>query len=104
MDKTLFSKYSTLQQTVVDAECLDIRTKIPKRTSERAEMVKYFVDKLNIRQASEHKKPYAPRFIAIKLSHLSMHDLHYLKSICEDAQNWYKTFWGSLKVNRTIVD
>lgn len=68
-----------------------------KRTSERAELIGYFIERLNTRQKELGNRPYTPAFIGMKLAHLSVFDLYYLKRICEDSKDWYKTFWGSLK-------
>jgi hypothetical protein len=74
--------------------------KTSKANSERAELVKYFVD--NLRQ--KNGKPFSARMIAIKLSHLSVQDLYYMKSVFNDlaktkgnesAQKWW---WWSLKL------
>jgi hypothetical protein len=45
--------------------------------------------------------------IAVKVAHLSVKDLYYLKSICEDARRrrgeWAKCFWGSLRVRKETI-
>lgn len=63
---------------------------VPK-LSERTELVKFFVQKTGK----------APKVIAIKLSHLSVQDLYYMKSVYEDLErngkSAIKWFWWSLK-------
>lgn len=77
------------------------RPRKPKAASERGELIQFFTDKVNAdRDGTRYKKlPIAA--IAVKLSHLSLHDLHYLRSICLDAERrgtaFGKLFWGSIK-------
>ena len=65
-----------------------------KRTSERAELIKVFVENLRDKQG----KPYKPSFIGMKLAHVSVPDLYYLVKQCEQANNFGAMFWYSLKV------
>ena len=71
---------------------------LKKRGSERDDLIGQFIEKINSRQRLEKKKEYLASFIAYKLSHLKVKDLYYLKSICEQSDNWYQTFWGSIKI------
>lgn len=70
-----------------------------KKTSERAELVRYFFD--HAKASWPGKRPLSPGYIGMKLSHLSMTDLYAFKSMCEDRSRngyaWGKFFWGSLK-------
>ena len=75
-----------------------------RRVSERAELIAYFAEKLNARQKELGKKPYPFSFVGMKLAHLSVFDLYYLKRITEDSKNWHKTFWGSLKTVDKNID
>lgn len=71
----------------------------PKPRSERAELLSYFVE--NIKNKDD--KPFNARMIAVKLSHLSVQDLYYFKSVCKDIYNRQgqtalnKYFWWSIK-------
>lgn len=75
--------------------------KIPelKRTSERAELIKFFVENLR----NKKDRPYAASYIAYRLSHLSVKDLYTFKSMCEDRlrrngqEAFQKFFWWSIK-------
>lgn len=62
--------------------------------SERAEIVGYFHERIMDRKG----KPYSPAFIAMKLAHLTIRDLYYLKSVCNQAKNFQKIFWWSITV------
>lgn len=70
-----------------------------KRTSERAELVRYFFD--NAKIAWTGQRPLSPAFVGMKLASLSVQDLYAFKSMCEDRERsgypWSKYFWGSLK-------
>lgn len=71
-----------------------------KVRSERAEVVKFFVDNIKNKEG----KPYQARFIAVKLGHLKeLKDLYYLKSTFQDTLNRrgkeaaQKYFWWAIK-------
>lgn len=69
------------------------------KISQRAELIKFFVDNLKDREG----KKYEARRIAVKLSHLEMRDLYFLRSECQDIINrrgvkaMNKWFWWSIK-------
>lgn len=70
-----------------------------KKTSERAEAIKFFVTTLK----NKNGKPFGAKMIAIKLSHIPTKDLYYVQSVFRDAQNRkgldyaQKWFWWSIK-------
>jgi len=78
-----------------------IKLPVKKKGSERAELIKFFVD--NLKQ--KNGKPFSARMIAIKLSHLSLEDIRYFISMCKDIKNrrgqeaMQKYFWFSIKIN-----
>lgn len=75
--------------------------KIPdkKKTSERAELLKFWVD--NLRDIKG--KPYKPARIGMLLAHLSIQDLYAFKSQCNDRltrngqETFQKYFWYAIK-------
>lgn len=73
-----------------------------KKRSERADLISFFVDNLR----NKDNKPFKPRMIAIKLSHLTLQDIRYMISVYKDAQNRkgndyaQRWFWFSLKSNK----
>lgn len=72
-----------------------------KPTSERAELLQFFLDKVNAARRGTKYKPLRPAALAVKLSHLKLPDLYYLKSTCLDAERQGKPFsaifWWSIK-------
>ena len=76
-----------------------IRIPDKKKTSERAELISFFVENLRNKQ----NKKFPARMIAVKLSHLSLEDLRYFISVFKDIQNRknneaaQRFFWWSLK-------
>lgn len=68
-----------------------------KKTSERAELLKFFVENLT----DPKGKKYRPAYLGMRLSHLKVEDLYYLISECKDRinrkENWQKYFWGVIK-------
>lgn len=71
-----------------------------KERSERATLVKFFVDNL----LNKNLKRFPPQMIAIKLSHIPTKDLYYMISIFKDTHQRRgldaanKEFWWSLKI------
>ena len=79
-------------------ELLEQRKEV-KIKSERAELIKFFVD--NLRNKKDEKFP--AKMIAIKLSHIPTKDLYYMISVFKDKvnrdglQSANKWFWWSIK-------
>lgn len=67
--------------------------------NERDELFDYFYTKLAPQWKGKSKL--SKKLLAIKISHLSVQDLYYMKSTCNDAERrgtpFSKVFWGSLK-------
>jgi hypothetical protein len=63
----------------------------------RKEMIQFFHERIRDKKG----KKFRASFIGMKLSHLSLEDLYYLKSICLDSENrghgFSRCFWGSLR-------
>jgi len=83
----------------IDKIILNKQLKKEKKTSERAELISFFVDNLR----NKNNKSFSARMIAIKLSHIPTKDLYYFISVCKDIDNrrgrdaMGKFFWWSLK-------
>jgi hypothetical protein len=71
------------------------------RNSERGDLIKFFTDKVNADRDGKKYRKLPISAIAVKLSHLSLADLYYLKSDCTDAERRGKpfaaVFWWSIK-------
>lgn len=78
-------------------ESLSLFLKLPEvskvRTSERAEAIRPFVERLKNKQG----KSYSPAFIGMKLAHVKTPDLYFLLKKCEQANNFGAMFWYSIK-------
>ena len=76
------------------------QSKLGYRT-ERGDLLQFFLDKLNAARKGTKYKPLTPAALAVKLSHLKLPDLYYLKSSCLDAEREGKPFsaifWWSIK-------
>ncbi len=69
--------------------------------SERAEIVKQFVDRLNADRVVMGYKPLRASFYAIKMAESGLKtnsDLYWFYRYCEEAKDFSKTWWWSLKV------
>ena len=83
--------------------------KVPKKptgpNSERSELVGFFADEINKERKGTKYPKVTYRYIGVKLAHLSVFDLHYLKSTLEDyrarGNSFSRGFFGSLKVRTT---
>lgn len=84
---------------------ISITPEQPKnRATERGDLLTYFTTKLNAERPKMGLKPLPIRTIAVRVGHLSLSDLYYLKSCADDYQRrgnpWGKYFWGSLKLRK----
>lgn len=81
-----------------------INVKLPKvvskANSKRAALIEEFVARLNLERKGTKYKPVTGRQIAVKTAHLKLPDLYYFWSVCKEARNFSKCFWGSLKVKK----
>ncbi len=68
-----------------------------KHASERGELIEFFTNKLNEDRDGIKFKKLTIRGVAVKLGHLDLNDLYYLKSYCLQAKNFSSCFWWSLK-------
>ena len=80
----------------------DPKKRIKAPNSERAELIGYFADNINEEREGTKYGKVSYRYIGVKLSHLSVFDLHYLKRTLEDytsrGNSFSKGFFGALKV------
>lgn len=72
-----------------------------KRNDERASLIGFFTDKLNEEREGTKYKPLLYGVIAIRLAHLTLHDLYAFKSQALDLErrgySFAKYFWGAIK-------
>lgn len=84
-------------------EILDIYKETQKGSfekSERAEIVKKFVTRLNQERTANGFKELPASFYAIKMAEAGLKtnsDIYWFYRYCEDAKNFSKTWWWSLK-------
>ncbi len=84
--KDLLEKYKTNDKNTV-------------QKSERAELVKKFVDRLNGDRLSSGFKALPASFYAVKMAQarLSTNDLYWFYRYCQEAKSFSKCWWWSLK-------
>lgn len=71
------------------------------KISERSELVKRFIDKLNTNRVDNGFKKLPASFYAIKMADAGLKevsDLYWFYRYCEDGRDFSKTWWWSLKV------
>ena len=70
-----------------------------KTLNERAELVKFFLEKINNGRIGTKYRLLTAKDMAVKLGHLKeLKDLYFLKSYCQQSNDFSKAFWSSLKV------
>lgn len=63
------------------------------RETERGELMKYFVERLNKGRARDGLPPVTMARMGKMLEKIPTKDLYYLKSVCDKAENFSKKFW-----------
>ena len=66
-----------------------------KRT-ERGELMKYFLEKLNAHRTADGFKPMTMGHMGKLLQKIPTKDLYYLQSVCDKAENFSKKFWWEI--------
>ena len=74
------------------------RTPTSKATSERAEFIGMFLDKINEERVGTKYKPLEVSVVAMKVSHVPTGDLYAFYKQCLDADSFGAMFFYSLKV------
>lgn len=81
-------------------ESYKLKDKSQYQKSERAELVKKFVDRLNAERVSSKYKALPPSFYAVKMADAGLktnQDLYWFYRYCDDAKSFSKCWWWSLK-------
>ena len=63
------------------------------RKTERGELMKYFLERLNKSRITDGLPPLTMGRMGKMLEKIPTKDLYYLKRVCDDAQNFSKKFW-----------
>lgn len=66
------------------------------RETERGELMKYFVDRLNPSRVNDGLPPLSMGRMGKLLQAIPTKDLYYLQRICNDANNFSKKFWWEI--------
>lgn len=66
----------------------------------RHKLLDEMVKAINLDRRDTKYKPITPKIVAIKTSHLSLDDLHYLLKKMQQSSAPGKVFFGSLKVKK----
>lgn len=80
---------STLNRFKLGSE---LNTKMVNRETERGELLKQFLEQINMSRIGSKYKPVSIAKIGMDLAHIETKDLYYLLSICKDAGNRAKRF------------
>lgn len=70
------------------------------RSTERGDLMKYFMDRLNPYRRQDGFPPLTYPWMGRILQGLTLQDLYYLKSTCDDAKSFSKTFWWLLDARK----
>ena len=71
------------------------------RVTERGEMFDLFIKKLNPSRKQKGMRPITHKRLGSLLQGIPTHDLHYIVSVCNDAERrgvaWAAAFWTEIK-------
>lgn len=67
------------------------------RATERGEMMKYFMERLNTGRVRDGLPPLTMPRMGRLLVAIPTQDLYYLKSVCDGAKDFSKKFWWEIK-------
>ena len=76
-------------------EQLSARSKA-ERATERGEMMKYFMERLNPGRVRDDYPPLSLPRMGRLLVAIPTKDLYYLKSVCEQSKDFSKKFWWEI--------
>lgn len=68
-----------------------------KKTSERAELLRVFLERLNPAREKMGLRPMAPAYLALIFKGVPTEDLYFLDSVCKSSSNYSKEFWYRVK-------
>ena len=75
-----------------------------QRTSERAELIGWFTDRLNAARKGTRFKALSYKAVGVKLAHLTVFDLYAFKASCLEAEKagypFSAIFWKELKIKK----
>jgi hypothetical protein len=74
------------------------KTLTKTRATERGELMEYFCMRLNQSRARDGIPPISMGRMGKMLQKIPTKDLYYLKSVCDQAENFSKKFWFELNV------
>ncbi|MEK7156138.1 MAG: hypothetical protein AAB734_04650 [Patescibacteria group bacterium] len=82
------------------------RTKTRLRETERGELMRYFLDRINPGRIRDGLPRLSMPRMGKILEQIPTKDLYYLKRVCDDAGNFSKKFWWELdpKKHETPVE
>ena len=84
------------------ASLFTVPTQAKSKETERGSLLQFFQESINKERVGTKYKPLSIRAIAIKTSHLSLHDLYFMQSQAKDNKrrggSISKYFFGSLRV------
>lgn len=84
------------------ADFLAVARPKPKATSERAECIRFFHERLKDKKG----KPFSPRMLGVRLAHFSISELYAIQSVFKDISNRngstaaQKYFWWVSKTEK----
>ncbi len=77
-------------------DSLSARSK-KERATERGELMKYFMERLNIARKRDHIPPLTMPRMGRLLVAIPTQDLYYLRSVCDQSKDFSKKFWWEIK-------
>lgn len=72
------------------------QARVGEKITERGEMMKYFMQKLNTSRLRDGLQPLTMPRMGRILEAIPTKDLYYLKSVCEQSRDFSKKFWWEI--------
>src|SRR3989344_3078072 len=68
----------------------------PDKRTERGELMKYFLEQVNMARVADGFKAMTMGHMGKLLQNIPTKDLYYLKSVCDQSKNFSKKFWWEI--------
>lgn len=66
------------------------------RATERGELMKYFMERLNVGRIKDGYPPLTMARMARLFAAMPTEDIYYLKRVCDDSKDFSKKFWWEI--------
>ena len=76
----------------------------PDKRTERGELMKHFLEQINMARVADGFKAMSMGHMGKLLQKIPTKDLYYLKSVCDNSNNFSKKFWWEINPKKHEVE